>query len=96
MFHRQCGRAIHEQMKAYSALLLQKAAQCKDPQTRHELTVLANQLKNWSVQLKILSSVKASSGGGRDSDKALISMAKQIQVGLKGAPSAVLKAMLAA
>ncbi len=73
----------------------------------------SNQLQNWSVQLKILTSVKASSGGGRDSglrvtrpslalnvlirspDKALISMTQQIQNGLRSAPGAVLKALLA-
>jgi hypothetical protein len=110
-----------------SALLRQAAAKCKDPKTAHELLTLSNQLKNQSVQLKILCSVKASSGGGRDSDKALISMSQrnvslccccwlfvvcllfvavamlnanshlfaEIQQGLKGAPAAVLKALLA-
>jgi hypothetical protein len=89
------GKAIHEQMKAYSAELRKRAAACKDPRIAHELVTLSNQLKNWSVQLKILASVKASSGGGRDSDKALISMAQQINNGLREAPGIVLKGLLA-
>ena len=90
------GKSIHEQMKAYSAELRKRAQQCKDPKIAHELITLSNQLKNWSVQLKILSSVKASSGGGKDSDKALISMAQEIERGLKNAPSLCLKAALSA
>ncbi len=73
----KAGRSIHEQMKAYSTMLRQRAAKCKDAKAAHELITLSNQLQNWSVQLKILTSVKASSGGGRDSDKALISMTKR-------------------
>jgi hypothetical protein len=89
------GKAIHEQMKAYAAELRRRAQACKDPRIAHELITLSNQLKNWSVQLKILASVKAGSGGGRDSDKALISMARLVSDGLRNAPQRVLAGLLA-
>lgn len=91
----KAGKSIHELMKTYSAELRKRANACKDPRIAHELITLSNQLKNWSVQLKILSSVKASCAGGKDSDKALIAMAQSIQNGLRGAPTTVLKGLLA-
>lgn len=90
----KAGRAIHELIKGFTALLRKKAEGCKDAKAAHDLQTLASQLQNWSVQLKILASVKASSGGGRDSDKALISMTQQIQKGLRGAPTLVLAGLL--
>lgn len=88
------GKAIHEQIKAYAVVLKKRAASAKDPRAAHELITLANQLQNWAVQLKILSSVKASSGGGKDSDKSLIAMCQSISSGLRGAPDAVLRGLL--
>ena len=89
------GKAIHELMKAYSAELKRRAAQCNDSRAAHDLISLSNQLKNWSVQLKILASVKASSGGGKDSDRALVAMAKNIQNALRGVPNMVVAGQLA-
>lgn len=39
------GKAIHEQMKNYSAELMKRAKACKDPKIAHEMITLANQVR---------------------------------------------------
>ncbi len=57
-------------------------------QVRNTLFVICVLFKKFSFQ-------RASSGGGRDSDKALISMAQLISNGLRSAPAKVVAGLLA-
>jgi len=72
------GRNACARINELHALLKTYADRCKDPRTKERLLRSMQAMKNLSVQLKILTAVKAASGKNKDADteEQLISVAK--------------------
>merc|ERR1712137_1442532 len=72
------GRNACTRINELHALLKTYADRCKDPRTKERLLRSMQAMKNFSVQLKILTAVKAASGKNKDADteEQLISVAK--------------------
>ena len=74
----QAGRNACQRINELHKLLGTYANRCKDPRTKERLLRAMQAMKNYSVQLKILTAVKAASGKEKDADTEdqLVSVAK--------------------
>lgn len=72
------GRNACARINELHGLLKSYADRCKDPRTKERLLRSMQAMKNYSVQLKILTAVKAASGKNKDADteEQLVSVAK--------------------